>query len=372
MTNSPTPIVIGNVGTTSVAWMKYRAYAVMQQAVQVWADVVNESGGIAGRPLRVEVADDANDPARHVGLVRQMVEQQGVVAFAGMPAVDTQAASLMYLERAGVPVVGGVLGNAVWGTSPILFPQGIAATQKDRMLMYAAATTGKSRYAFIGIPESPRDAIVKRLRNGPAKEAGIEVVFDAGIEAGAADYTDVCRAAQRAEVELMTIAADFKTQAKMIESCARLGFNPIYVTTGTATADELLRLGGEHLEGAIGLSRAVPWMADEPAALLVWREAMEANGLEAGQSSLLGWVSGRILEETLRRIDGDITPPAVAEALRGLDGEDLDGLVAPIGFGASPSEPNPGSSCFWPLVAKDGAWAPAEAGRVCLPSVTRA
>lgn len=294
-----------------------------------------------------------------------MVEEKRVVAFVGMPAVDTQGASVEYLEEKDVPVVGGVLGNPVWGTSPILFPQGIASTQKARMLMHAAATSGKTKYAFIAIPESPREAIVKTLRSGAAEEAGIEVVFDAEIPVGAPDYTVVCRDAQRAGVELMTIAADFDTQAKVTESCARQGFNPIYVTTGTA--EEVLELAGENVEGAIGLYRVVPWMADEPADLVVWRQAMEANGLEIGPASLQGWVSGRILEEALRRIDGEVTPQAVAEALRGLDGEDLDGLVAPLGFGSSPTEPNPGSSCFWPLVAREGAWAPAEAGRVCLP-----
>lgn len=121
------------------------------------------------------------------------------------------------------------------------------------------------------------------------------------------------------------------------------------------------------MEGAIGLSRTAPWIADEPADLKVYRQAMKANGLKIGAASVDGWVSGRILEKALRRIDGEVTPKALAGALRGLGGEDLDGLVAPLGFGSSPTELNPGASCFWPLVAKHGAWAPAEAGLLCLP-----
>jgi branched-chain amino acid transport system substrate-binding protein len=71
-----TKFIIGNVGTTSGPLGK--RYGVMQQAVQVWADVVNKHGGIAGHPVRVEAGDDANDPARHLSLVQQMVEQQHV------------------------------------------------------------------------------------------------------------------------------------------------------------------------------------------------------------------------------------------------------------------------------------------------------
>src|SRR5205807_8189882 len=78
----------------------------------------NASGGIGGRPIRVKVGDDANDPEKHLRLVREMVEQERVVAFAGMPAVDTQGASVKYLESKGIPVVGGVIGNQVWGRAP--------------------------------------------------------------------------------------------------------------------------------------------------------------------------------------------------------------------------------------------------------------
>jgi branched-chain amino acid transport system substrate-binding protein len=357
-------IFIGNVGTTSGPLGK--RYGVMQHAVKAWAEEVNKHGGLAGRLVRVEVGDDANDPARHLGLVQHMVEQKHVVAFAGMPAATTQRASVAYLEEQGVPVVGGSLGNAVWGTSPILFPQGIAAQRKGRMLMRAAATSGKTRYAFIGQPELSRDATLKALRSA-AEEVGIEVALTSEIQAGAPDATEVCLAAKRAGIELMTIAAEFPTQVQVIESCTRQQFNPIYVTTGTTTDQELLDLVGEQMEGAIGLSRTAPWMAEEPADLVVYREAMQAHGLKIGAASLDGWVSGRILEQALRRIDAPATPQAVAEALRGLGGEDLDGLVAPLGFSSSATSPNPGASCFWLLVARHGTWVPAEAGRLYLP-----
>jgi branched-chain amino acid transport system substrate-binding protein len=356
--------VIDNVGTTSGPLGE--RYGVMQQAVQVWAEVVNRHGGLAGRPVHVEVGDDANDPARHLSLIQRMVEQQHAVAFVGMPAATTQGASVTYLEEQGVPVVGGSLGNAVWGTSSILFPQGIVATQRARMLMHAAATTGKTRYAFIGEPEPSREATLKALRRA-AQEVGIEVAVTREIPPDALNYTEVCFAAKQAGVELMTIAAAFPTQVKVIESCVRQQFSPIYVTTGTTTDQELLDLVGEHMEGAIGLSRTAPWMAEEPADLVVYREAMQANGLKIGAASLDGWVGGRILERALRCIEGEVTRDIVAEALRSLGGEDLDGLVAPLGFSSSASEPNPGANCFWPLVVRHGAWVPAEAGRLGLP-----
>jgi branched-chain amino acid transport system substrate-binding protein len=358
------PIVIGNVGTTSGSTGQ-RSDG-MQQAVQASAEVVNRDGGIAGRAVRVEVADDAEDPAEHLRLTEEMVERKGVVAFAGSPAHATQQASVEYLEDKGVPVAGGVIGSPVWGTSPILFPQGVAGSDKADMLMRVAATSGKTRYGYLGVNADARAQTVTALEGGAAARAGLEVVFDAGIEVDAADYTDVCLAAQRAGVEILTIGAFPATLAKITESCARQQFHPTYVTSGSSTTQEILDLTGDEMEGAIGPARTPPWTADQPADLHVWREAMAADGIEANFASLLGWTSARLLEAALHRVDGEITPAAVAEALRSLDGDDLGGLVAPLGFGSSPAEPNPGATCFWSVVAQNGAWVPAKEGRICL------
>ena len=133
-----------------------------------WAGEVNKTGGIGGRPVLVVVGDDANDPAAQLRLVQEMVEQRGVVALAGMPAADKQDASVEYLEGKGVPVAGGVLANPAWGTSPILFPQGMGGQQKLRLLTRAAATSGKTRWAFIGLLESDVDATARASRSRAA------------------------------------------------------------------------------------------------------------------------------------------------------------------------------------------------------------
>lgn len=362
------PIVIGNIGTVSKAYAKYSEYAPMQKAVQAWADWTNRNGGINGRPIRVEVADDDNSVAKHYSLVQQMVEQKHVTAFVGNPAVDTQPASARYLEEKGVPAIGGSLGNAIWGRSTMLFPHGIAETNKARMLMQAAALTGKHKFAFLTVPKSPRELIIKALRSGPAQEAGIEVIFDSAVQEGrTADNSPACLAAKKAGVEIVTIAGDFETIASVMESCAKSGFNPAYVTTGTITSPEYLKAVGKNGEGTIGVSRFLPWEGDKPAELKTYREIMKSHGLELNQATLSGYISARIFEEAVKRIKGEVTPASVVQALRSLNGSDLNGLVAPLGFSTSSGEFNPGSLCFWPLIVKNGQWKPKPGkGSVCL------
>jgi branched-chain amino acid transport system substrate-binding protein len=361
-------IVIGNIGTVSNSFAKYSEYAPMQKAVQAWADWTNKHGGVDGHPIRVEVADDENSPAKHLSRVQELVEQKHVVAFVGNPAVDTQPASVRYLEEQGVPAIGGALGNEMWGRSPMLFPHGVAEVQRARMLMQTAALTGNHKFAFFAIPTNPRQIIIKALNSGPAQEAGIQVVFDAVVD-NEADNIAACLGAKRAGVEIVTIAAPFEIIASVMEFCGSVGFKPSYVMTGTLTSPQLITAASKNAEGTIGPSRFLPWESDKPAELKTYRQIMNTEGLQLNQATLSGYISARVFEEAIKRIRGEVTPAAVERALRSLNGSDLGGLVAPLGFSTSSSEPNPGATCFWPLIVTNGKWQPmAGKDKVCVNS----
>ena len=96
---------------------------------------------------------------------------------------------------------------------------------------------------------------------------------------------------------------------------------------------------------------------------------MQKHKLPTNSNTLQAWASGRILEVAMmmRGSSSDVDSAAVADALRKINGADLRGLIAPLGFSASASKPNLGTSCFWLLKVTNGKWAPTDDGRVCLP-----
>jgi hypothetical protein len=94
---------------------------------------------------------------------------------------------------------------------------------------------------------------------------------------------------------------------------------------------------------------------------------MKSHGLQLNQATLGGYISARIFEEAVKRTKGKVTSASLTRALRSLNGSDLNGLVAPLGFSASSGEFNPGSLCFWPLIVKNGEWRPMSGkDKVCL------
>ena len=161
-------VVLGNVGTYSGPIGS--STGGVQPGLQVWAQSVNDGGGLLGRPVKVISVDDGGDPARSKAVVQDLVENRKAIALIGNTLPLTIKASRGYLEERHVPVVGGDLVSADWNESPVFFPQGTSI--KD--LSVGLAKTMVAQAKEIGILDLCRHPRLSQRRG--RGEAGREAV----------------------------------------------------------------------------------------------------------------------------------------------------------------------------------------------------
>jgi branched-chain amino acid transport system substrate-binding protein len=90
---------------------------------QAWADTVNAAGGLDGHKIQLFVEDDAGNPATGIQDANVLVQQDKVVAIVG-DASNVDSAWAPIVEKAGVPVVGGLSLNETFLTNPDFFASG--------------------------------------------------------------------------------------------------------------------------------------------------------------------------------------------------------------------------------------------------------
>src|SRR5205807_3498927 len=112
------PVAIGTVATLTGpvgAFVKDSVFA-----VSVWVKTINGKGGVNGHAVRHIVADDGGDPARYNANVRQLVEEQGVVAFI-FNTIGFAGGDLSYVNQKRVPIIGHEAGTELGYASPMVF-----------------------------------------------------------------------------------------------------------------------------------------------------------------------------------------------------------------------------------------------------------
>jgi branched-chain amino acid transport system substrate-binding protein len=114
-------ITIGSVGTLSGPVGGSLVGGV--RALQAWVEAQNAKGGLRGHPVKLVVADDGGDPARHRALVQQFVERDKVIAFIHNVAPLSGQAAVSYLQEKKIPVIGTEGGSPWVNENPMYFPQ---------------------------------------------------------------------------------------------------------------------------------------------------------------------------------------------------------------------------------------------------------
>ena len=145
-TPSGTPIVLGSVGTYSATTGNFTD--VGKPALEAWASWVNAHGGVNGHPIKLIIKDNMNNEAQAVSLVKQLVQQDHVIAFVSNQDGSLNSGYASYLEQVKIPVLGGsVYTLEPWDSSPVFFPQGMTAIPQLTAIVQSAK---KQHYTKIG------------------------------------------------------------------------------------------------------------------------------------------------------------------------------------------------------------------------------
>lgn len=349
------PIVIGNIGTYSGG--SSDPWGPGARAVQAWAADINAKGGLKGRQVKVIVMDDQMNPGRARSQMKSMVEEHKIVAVVGAMTNDEQLNAWRgYVEEKGVPVIGGSCQPA-WEGSPVLFRQ----CPSTRTVVFGTAKLGAkhgkgNKLGGLFCTESDAcSAVEKQLfDDGDAKRAGLDPRYRGRISVFGTDYTSECIQARNSGVELLLVAADAGTVARVASSCRRQNYTPQFLElSSTVQLDTVTKPGlndvlvGMPVFPFTGLSTPAYREFDA-----VWKRY--GGGKAVAPASALGWASAKLFEKVAKAAGGDISRESLLKQLRGVKGERLGGLTAPMTFGPKGAVD---TNCVFFMRGNNGKWA---------------
>jgi branched-chain amino acid transport system substrate-binding protein len=302
-------------------------------ALRAWPAYMNAKGGINGHPVRVILGDDNADPARSLAIVRQMVEQDHVIAFLNDYSF-TLSAVTKYLEDKQIPDIGSIGGDPAGDHSAMVFHPlvGPDKGQAWGFLLNVATQTDKKKLAILYCREAATCAVQMASFKKLLPWNGLEEVYEAQVSLAQPDYTAEMIQAQRAGAEVIVSLVDSASVARLAQSAHRQGYNPVFAGTYNLNQD-LVYAGGKDVDGLLLTSRTPPW--DSSPKMQFYRDAMDRYQPRAYRGDLGGgvFVVGRLLEEKIGPFIAE--PPTTAQILQGLyalHDETLGGLLPGVGF----------------------------------------
>ncbi|HEY2331016.1 MAG TPA: ABC transporter substrate-binding protein, partial [Acidimicrobiales bacterium] len=218
-----TPIKIGWISTVTSTTGSTANQE--KDTMEAWASWTNSHGGLNGHPVQVAYADDKADPAVGLAAVKDLVENQHVIAIVGESAASTQQTWAPYVLSKKIPVVGGAEIDALWFTNPMFYPIGGSVITNIWGQMKSAAEAGNKKVAVVLCTENPACAQAQPLFTKNATDVGMQMVYNALASTTQASYTAECLAAKNAGAEAV---ANFTNVVVMVRDCSRQNFKPFW------------------------------------------------------------------------------------------------------------------------------------------------
>jgi branched-chain amino acid transport system substrate-binding protein len=349
-TATGTPVKIGVVASLSGQPLPADAGP---EALKAWAAAVNGKGGLNGHPVEIVVRDDGNDPAKSLTAVKQLVEEDGVVAITSITSLATTWAD--YVEKKHVPIIGGQSYAPVWQENPDFFPVqstlGTAMTAQPLMAKNAGATSIGSYYsADVATAVQAVEAI-----DGIASSLGLQATFNAAISASQPDFTAPCLAGKKSGVDAVMISG--VPVERITPSCAQQGFKPMWIVPGEGVTSKVLKT--PDLGDVLAPQMAFPFFAKD-AATEDYRNAMEADyrGPADEMFSPLtssAWMAGLVYEQVGKSFpEGPVTSADVFKGLYTVKDLTGGGLLSGLTYTKDQKERT--VNCFWETKVHDGQW----------------
>ncbi len=303
-------------------------------AIRAWAASINTQGGVNGHPVRVILGDDNANPARSQAIVRQMVEQDKVVAFINEYSFTLDSV-MPYLEQKKIPIVGSIGGHPAGDHSPMMFNPLLGPDVGQAwgfILNTLTQAQGKKKIGILYCREASICGILKDSFKKLLPYEGLEVVYEAFVSLAQPDYTGEIIQAQRAGAEVILPLIDTAALNRVVSAARRQNYDAAFVGTYNLNQDLIYNFG-ENLEGIFLTSRMGPW--DTSPLNQPYRDAM-ARYQPKGARGDLGagvFVAGKLLSEKIAPfIQEPPTTDQILEGLYSLKNETLGGLLPGVGF----------------------------------------
>ncbi|PHV64909.1 ABC transporter substrate-binding protein [Williamsia muralis] len=342
---SGAPIKIGFA--VSETGVQSSSTAASVPTAEAWADQINNTGGLGGRPVEIVVADTKNNAGSAQAAVRGLVEDQQIVAMLLSDSVAEGAVG-DYLQQQNIPVIGAAGYKAdVWNGLSNFF----TTAPNAGMVVQSLATSGKAADAKVlsaGVcAESATCADDASKALAPAAAANdMKYGGAVTISATAANYTAECLNFNKQNADYVALLVTVDTSVRVMTDCIQQGFDGTFGTSSTSfNPTEYGKVAGMKMAGTLN---GFPWWADsEP--VKKFRDALDTykSGTDyTSTSATTTWSSLELFRTALGSNTADVTRQSVFDGYYSLKDETLGGLLPqPVTF--TKGQPSPQIKCFW-------------------------
>ncbi|HEY4689914.1 MAG TPA: amino acid ABC transporter substrate-binding protein [Anaerolineae bacterium] len=311
-----------------------------QRGYEVWVAMVNEAGGLLGRPVELSVVDNASDQDTAVADYEKLitVDKVDLVVgpFSSRLVIPTSEVAARY-GYAFVEPAGGAPDVFNRGLTNLFFAQPApSATQADPFAEYILGLPDDQRpqtFAVVSQDDPFTLGVMESLKE-KLTEGGLELVFDQIYAPETSDFSALALQVADLDPDLIVGGTQLEDSIGQIRAYQEAGYQPrgAFFTSGPSLPGPFSEALGTATEGVFA---SISWFpeAEEYQNAEFVAKYIEMFGGTAGdiaEDSANAFTVGQVLQQAIENTDSIDN----AQLIEDLHEETYDTVVGPLSFDA--------------------------------------
>jgi branched-chain amino acid transport system substrate-binding protein len=292
------------------------------EGYKLWAAQVNQSGGLLGRKVTLDVLDDGFEPSQSASNYTRLISRDKVDLLLGTFSSLLNAPDSAIAARQGMLYVepsGGAPTLFTRGFKNLFFAQpGTSATLPDQFVAYIRALPAGQRpktaaYVTQDDPSaSPAVATFKKK----LEAMGVKTLYNETYDPSTSNFDTIVSSIAHASPQLVIQGAVAGDGAQFVRSLQKLSFNPKILFQTNAPGDETYAAAVGGTANVEGVFTALAW---SPEAKYVGNARFvaaytKAYGHAPSEDAANSYTAGQVLAAAVRAV-GKIDQKALASWL---------------------------------------------------------
>jgi branched-chain amino acid transport system substrate-binding protein len=329
----------------------------MREGILAAFGEVNRAGGINGRKLELNSLDDGYEPEKTIGATKKLINEEKVFALVGAVGTPTSKAGQPIATDDKVPFIGAFTG-AEFLRAPynryVVNVRGSYYQETEAWVEHLTKDLGISKIAILYQDDAFGLAGLEGVKIALAKR-NMSLVASGSFKRNTTAVKSALLDIMKGEPQAVVTVGPYKPIAEFVKVARQQKFNPIFVAISFVGSDALARELGNNGAGVV-VSQVVPfpWDASIPV-VASYQAAMQASntGSKPGFVSLEGYLVGRLVAETLRRMPEEPTREAFLDVIA-KGGFDFGGVK--LNYAANKNQGM--DEVFFTILQSDGTFRP--------------
>jgi branched-chain amino acid transport system substrate-binding protein len=313
-----------------------------QRGYQIWAQLVNKSGGLLGRKVQLVIKDDQSDQNTIVNDYNGLINNDKVDLLLGT------FSSLLNLPASAVAEKFHMVYVEPAGGSPRMFNRGFqylffaqqatAPHQGDLFSKWVKGLGSKVQTAAYPEQDDPFAAPVAEGIRAKLEAAGIKTVYKNTYAPDTTDFDTIASAIKSSGADIVVQGAVFDDGVGLIRSMKKIGYNPKALFQTSAPSEAATFSSAIGLPNTEGIFYAVSWSPNAKGKLYPQnQEFLKAYQAKFGKNSIPAedaadaFAAAQVLTTAVKKV-GKIDQDAIKDWLHG---HKVQTILGPLSWDAT-------------------------------------